>query len=105
MLHHVQTGEEYFMTKFPCTCAALAAVLFASAALAHEGFQTRDEVIHETPAWTGERFADGRPKVPDAILDRMKNTTLEEAWATLRAAGYEHQYEDGWFTLYPDKIL
>jgi len=30
---------------------------------------------------------------------------LEEAWATLRAAGYEHQYEDGWFTLFPDKIL
>jgi hypothetical protein len=43
--------------------------------------------------------------VPDAILDRMKSVTLEEAWATLRSAGYEQQYEDGWTTLYPDKIL
>ena len=74
-------------------------------AWAHEGFLSPAEVIHDTPEWKGERFADGRPKVPDAILDRMKNVTLEEAWATLRSAGYEHQYEDGWATLYPDKIL
>src|SRR5438445_8429692 len=74
-------------------------------ALAHQGFLPREEVIHDTPEWKGERFADGRPKVPDAILDRMKNVTLEEAWATLRVAGYEQQYEDGWFTLYPDRIL
>jgi len=74
-------------------------------AWAHEGFLSPAEVIHDTPEWKGERFADGRPKVPDAILDRMKSVTLEEAWATLRYAGYEHQYEDGWATLYPDKIL
>src|ERR1700712_2184173 len=74
-------------------------------AWAHEGFLSPAEVIHDTPEWKGERFADGRPKVPDAILDRMKSVTLEEAWATLRNAGFEHQYEDGWATLYPDKIL
>ena len=86
---------------------AAAALIFAIAtpALAHQGFVPRDEVIHNTPEWKGERFADGRPKVPDAILDRMKSVTLEEAWATLRFAGYEQQYEDGWTTLYPDKIL
>ena len=77
----------------------------ATPAMAHVGFLSKDEVIHETPEWKGERFPDGRPKVPDAILDRMKSVTLEEAWATLRSAGYEHQYEDGWQTLYPDKIL
>jgi len=49
--------------------------------VAHEGFLPRDEVIHDTPEWKGERFADGRPKVSDTILDRMKNVTLEEAWA------------------------
>lgn len=77
----------------------------ATPTAAHVGFLQRDEIIHETPEWKGERFPDGRPKVPDTILDRMKNVTLEEAWATLRAAGYEHQYEDGWYSLYPDKIL
>jgi regulator of RNase E activity RraA len=85
--------------------AAALAFAIATPAMAHEGFLSREEVIHDTPEWKGERFADGRPKVPDAILDRMKSVTLEEAWATLRFAGYEQQYEDGWFTLYPDKIL
>lgn len=83
----------------------LVAFAIATPAMAHVGFLSRDEVIHETPEWKGERFADGRPKVPDAILDRMKHVTLEEAWATLRAAGYENQYEDGWYTIFPDKIL
>jgi regulator of RNase E activity RraA len=82
-----------------------AAMTSSTATLAHEGFQSRDEVIHETAYWTGERFADGRPKVPDAVLDKMKTVTLEEAWATLRSAGFLHQYEDGWYTIFPDKIL
>jgi len=85
--------------------AALVAFAIATPAMAHVGFLSRDEVIHDTPEWKGERFADGRPKLPDAILDRMKNVTLEEAWATLRAAGYEDQFEDGWYTIFPDKIL
>ena len=46
-----------------------------------------------TSEWTGERFPDGRPKVPDAILDRMMNIGLEEAWAVLRNKGFEWQYE------------
>jgi len=85
--------------------ALAAALLLPAAASGHESFMPRDEVIHDTPEWKGERFADGRPKVPDAILDRMKRVTLEEAWATLRNAGFEHQYEDGWADLFPGKIL
>ena len=50
-----------------------------SPAAAQPGVLTREQLIEYTPDWKGERFADGRPKVPDAILDRMKNTTLEEA--------------------------
>ncbi len=62
-------------------------------------------MIHYTSYWTGERFPDGRPKVPDDILDRMKTVTLEEAWATLRNAGFMHQYEDGWYLIHPDQVL
>jgi hypothetical protein len=40
------------------------------------------------PGSQGERFADGRPKVPDAILDRMKSVTMEEAWAKNRRAEF-----------------
>ena len=74
-------------------------------AAGHEDFQTPQEVIYETPAWTGDRFPDGRPKVPDSILDRMKSVTLEEAWATLGRNGFHNQYEDGWFSIFPDKVL
>jgi regulator of RNase E activity RraA len=81
------------------------AVAGTSSAAGHESFYSREEVIHETPEWKGERFSDGRPKVPDSILERMKGVTLEEAWAVLRNAGYEHQYERGWQELYPGRIL
>ena len=84
---------------------AFAFALAAAPAMAHEGFEPSAEVIHDTPEWKGERFADGRPKVADNILDRMKSVTLEEAWATLRAAGYEHNYEGGWADLFPGKIM
>jgi regulator of RNase E activity RraA len=49
-----------------------------------------------TPDWTGERFEDGRPKVPDSILNRMVKVSPEEAWAVLRGANYHHQFEGGW---------
>jgi len=78
---------------------------FTPCLMAQEGFFTPEDVIKYTPDWHGERFPDGRPKVPDEILDRMKNVTLEEAWATLRSAGFNHQYEDGWYCIHPDQIL
>ena len=72
---------------------------------AQPGILTRELLIKYTPDWTGERFPDGRPKVPDGILERMKNVTLEEAWAELRDAGFNHQYEDGWFEIHAGKVL
>jgi len=66
---------------------------------------SKEELIFLTPEWKGERFPDGRPKVPDAILDRMKNVTLEEAWAVLRNDNYKHQYDDGWMMINPDSVL
>lgn len=66
---------------------------------------SKEELIFLTPQWKGERFPDGRPKVPDAILDRMKHVTLEEAWAVLRGENFKHQYEDGWMCINPDSVL
>ena len=81
------------------------AVLLASAAWAQPGILTKELLIKYTPEWKGERFADGRPKVPDGILKRMKSVTLEEAWAVVKQAGYGNEYEDGWFVIHPDKVL
>ena len=85
-----------------CAAAILGAV---PGAWAQQEFFTREDVIKYTPDWQGERFPDGRPKVPDAILDRMKTVTLEEAWAVLQNAGFMHEYEDGWLSIHPDKVL
>ena len=73
--------------------------------MAQQEFFTTEDVIKYTPDWKGERFADGRPKVSDNILDRMKNVTLEEAWATLQQANFMNQYEDGWVSIHGDKVL
>ncbi len=81
------------------------ATLCAASAFAQPGILTPELLIQYTPDWKGERFADGRPKVPDGILQRMKSVTLEEAWAELRAAGFNHQYEDGWYCIHPEKVL
>ena len=66
---------------------------------------SKEELIFLTPLWKGERFADGRPKVPDAILNRMKLVTLEEAWAVLKGDNFKHQYEDGWLSINPDSVM
>ena len=66
---------------------------------------SKAELIFLTPEWKGERFADGRPKVPDAILKRMKLVTLEEAWAVLKGDNFKHQYDDGWQMINPDSVL
>lgn len=58
-----------------------------------------------TPEWTGERFPDGRPKVSDAILERLKKISIEEAWGVLRNKGYQNQFESGWDIINPDQTM
>jgi regulator of RNase E activity RraA len=78
----------------PILVVALGAALVTPAAvLAQNIASTPEEVVALTSEWTGERFPDGRPKAPDAVLDRMMRIGLEEAWAVLRNKGFEWQYE------------
>lgn len=58
-----------------------------------------------TAEWKGERFPDGRPKVSDAILQRLKDISMEEAWGVLRNKGYMNQYEGDWQILFPDSAM
>jgi regulator of RNase E activity RraA len=84
----------------------IGALLLALPALSQPGILTRELLIKYTPEWQGERFADGRPKVPDAVLKRMRTVTLEEAWAVIKQAAYGHQYDDNWGTvIHPEKVL
>jgi len=66
---------------------------------------SKEELIYLTAEWKGERFPDGRPKVSDALLKRMKSVSVEEAWAVMRNAGYNYQIAEGWETINPDSVL
>ena len=57
---------------------------------------SRDELIFLTSEWKGERFADGRPKVPDDLLQRAKRIYIDDAWTVLKNEGYTAQFEGGW---------
>jgi regulator of RNase E activity RraA len=83
----------------------LTLLVVAPPAGAQPGILTSQQLIAYTPDWTGERFTDGRPKVPDGILDRMTKVTLEEAWAVVTQAGFTHQYADGWLSIHPAQVL
>ena len=66
---------------------------------------TPEEIIAFTPEWQGERTPDGRPYVPDNILQRMRSVTITQAWGVLRGEGYHWQYEDRWLCTQPGKTL
>ena len=66
---------------------------------------TSDQIKALTPDWKGERFPDGRPKVSDKLLERLKGVHLEEAWGILRNKGYQNQFEGDWMVENPDSVM
>jgi 4-hydroxy-4-methyl-2-oxoglutarate aldolase len=58
-----------------------------------------------TSDWKGERFPDGRPKVSDAILQRLKNISIEDVWGVLRNKGFMNQFEGDWTIIQPDSSM
>ncbi len=65
-----------------------------------------------TSEWKGERLSDGRPKVSDQLLERLKALSMEEVWGSLRRHGYNNQfenfasmYENGWEILHPENVM
>lgn len=79
--------------------AASIAAFLTLPAFAQLGLFSAEMRKEMTREWKGERFPDGRPKVADEVLRRLKETTAEEAWGTLRAAGYRLQFEGNWKTV------
>lgn len=74
---------------------------FSVAAEAQLGMFSKQQIIEFTPDWHGARFPDGRPDVPDSVLERLKDATAEEAWEVLTRAGYRNQFVGGWKVINP----
>lgn len=66
---------------------------------------SKDELIFLTSEWKGERFADGRPKVPDQLLERAKKIVVDDAWTVLKNEGYLNQFEGNWKTVNNESVV
>jgi 4-hydroxy-4-methyl-2-oxoglutarate aldolase len=88
------------------TAAVLVAALLTPALAQAQLFTlTKDQMIELTAQNPFERFPDGRPKVPDALLQRARELSSEEVLAILPGKGFRNQYEDGFQILHPGKKL
>jgi regulator of RNase E activity RraA len=52
-----------------------------------------------------DRFPDGRPKVPDNLIERARGLSSEEVWAVLQQKEFNNQYADGFIVLHPGKTM
>ncbi|MCG2459327.1 RraA family protein [Flavobacteriaceae bacterium F89] len=56
----------------------------------------KEELIFLTSEWKGERFEDGRPRIPDGLVERAKRIGIDDAWTVLKNEGYTNQFEGDW---------
>lgn len=66
---------------------------------------SKDEMMKLTSQWKGERYPDGRPKVPEELLKRARNISIEEAWGVLRNEGYQSQFDGNWMMIHDDQPI
>ena len=85
--------------------AWVAALLAPALAHAQLFTLTKEQMVELTAQNPFERFSDGRPKVPDSLIERARGMSAEEVWGVLPGKGFRNQYEDGFRVLYPNKRL
>jgi 4-hydroxy-4-methyl-2-oxoglutarate aldolase len=90
----------------------IAFLLFSLVSSSQSVKWSAEDIKALTPEWTGERTPDGRPKVSDDLLERLKKLSMEEVWGFLSSKGYENQFENfastfenGWQIIHPDQVM
>jgi len=66
---------------------------------------SKQDLLDYTAQNPFDRLPDGRPKVPDALIERARDLSSEEVWAVLQAKGFNNQYADGFQVLHPGKMM
>jgi len=64
---------------------------------------TKEQMMFYTADWKGDRYPDGRPKLPDDLLKRAVDVSIEDIWDYLHQKGYRNQFESGWEALHIEK--
>jgi 4-hydroxy-4-methyl-2-oxoglutarate aldolase len=85
--------------------ACIVELLASSCAYAQLYTFSQQELIDYTAQSPFDRFADGRPKVPDSLIERARDLSSEEVWAGLHEDGFRNQYADGFQVLHPGKTM
>jgi 4-hydroxy-4-methyl-2-oxoglutarate aldolase len=95
------------MNKITALVGLISCLILPLAATAHAQLDlfSKEQRVEFTPEWHGDRFDDGRPKVPDSVLARLKDVTADEAWDVLEDARYKNQFEGGWKVINPGDRL
>ena len=65
----------------------------------------RQDLVDYTAQSPFDRLPDGRPKVPDDLIERARGLSSEEVWAVLHEKGFNNQYADGFQVLQPAKTM
>jgi hypothetical protein len=81
----------------------IACAVLGASTLVAQIKETKGQILFYTSDWKGDRFPDGRPKVPDNLLSRALDVSIEDVWDYLRGQGYENQFESGWQALHIEK--
>jgi 4-hydroxy-4-methyl-2-oxoglutarate aldolase len=83
--------------------ALLAGIVFGTSFAFAQVKQTKEQMMFYTSEWKGDRFPDGRPKVPDDLLKRAVDVSIEDVWDFLRHEHFQNQFEGGWQALHIEK--
>jgi 4-hydroxy-4-methyl-2-oxoglutarate aldolase len=66
---------------------------------------SRQELTDYTAQNPFGRLPDGRPKVPDELIERARGLSAEEVWSVLEDKNFKNQYADGFQILHPGKTM
>lgn len=66
---------------------------------------SKQQLIEYTAQNPFDRLPDGRPKVPDSLIERARGLSSEEVWSVMQANKYDNQYADGFQVLHPGKTM
>ena len=95
------------MTGFRTTIVTLSAMLLLAATISRAQMITfsSQDLLDYTAQNPFGRFPDGRPKVPDELIERARALSAEEIWEVLEDKNFHNQYADGFQILHPGKTL
>jgi len=93
------------MKRFVSLLAACTVILALAAPAGAQVFAfSKEDLVEFTAQNPFDRFPDGRPRVPDNLLERARGLSSEEI-LMIGQKGFRNQYVDGWKLLQPGKKM